>query len=263
MMDVRHYYHVFAAGAWSLPLREHVRALGRADFRGDMTVGLVGPAEDRARARDLILIRLHEQPLPGPVAWAEADEGFEQVTLRQVHRDVQETPGEYAVLYTHTKGALYNTPWNRAWRRSMTQHVVSGWRDCVQLLDDSDAVGCHWLTRDSHHDPQAGHFVTTPFFGGNFWMARASYLRTLPPPQDEHRHQAEEWIGLGNPRVHDLLPGWPSLALAATGEEASNPDKPVRISMKRKEWLWVLAELPRNHEQGDIIRKRLATGKKP
>lgn len=263
-MDVRHYYHVFAAGAWSLPVREHVTALGRAEFRGDMTVGLVGPAEDRARAREMVLMRLREWPLPDPVAWTEADEGFEQVTLRQVYADVHATADEYAVLYAHTKGALYNTPWNAAWRRSMTRHVVSGWQDGVTLLEKEgcDAVGCHWLTREKHHEPQAGKFVTTPFFGGNFWMARASYLRTLPPPASEHRHQAEEWIGLGDPKVHDLLPGWPSLALCTTGDESGDPDKPVRISLKRRDWMWVLGALPHTCEQGDIIRKRLAAGEK-
>ena len=256
-MIVKHYYHIFAAGAWSLPVREHVTALGRSGFRGDMTVGLVGPEEDRARTREMMLVRLREWQLPDPVAWAEADEGFEQVTLRQMYADVHATDDEYAVLYAHSKGALFNTPWNAAWRRSMTQHVVSGWPGCAALLKDYDAVGCHWLTRDRHHDPQLGHFVTTPFFGGNFWMARASYLRTLPPPEDEHRHQAEEWIGLGDPKAHDLLPGWPSLALCTTGAEVNEPDKRVIVTMTRREWQWVLAELPRNHEQGDIIRKKL------
>jgi hypothetical protein len=50
-------------------------------------------------------------------------------------------------------------------------------------------------------------------FGGNFWWANANYLRTLPPLRYKDRFDAETWIGLGNPLVHDLLPGWPSIPL--------------------------------------------------
>jgi hypothetical protein len=49
-----------------------------------------------------------------------------------------------------------------------------------------------------------------PFFAGNFWWARASYLRTLEPPLEESRWQAETWVSLGEPKVYDVLPGWPN-----------------------------------------------------
>lgn len=217
-MKIRHYYHVFAGGAWSEPAREHIRALGQSHFDGAITIGLAGPQSDRERARELITLRLAGWDLPEPEAWIEADTGFEEVTLQRVHADVHQVPGEFAVLYAHTKGAYSFHPLNVPWRRSMTRYVVSGWRDCVKLLEDgSDAAGCHWLTREEYHDPP-DFLWPVSHFAGNFWCARASYLRQLPPVKTDNRWQCEEWIGTGSPRITDLLPGRPGKLFAA--EEA-------------------------------------------
>ena len=214
-MKVRHYYHVFAGGAWSEPAREHIRALGQSRFEGSITVGLAGPAADRERARELITLRLAGWDLPEPEAWVEADTGFEEVTLQRVHADVHQMPGEFAVLYAHTKGAYDTNPRNAAWRRSMTRYVVSGWRDCAGVLEDgSDVAGCHWLSREENHDPP-DFLWPVSHFAGNFWCARASYLRQLPPVKTDNRWQCEEWIGTGSPRVTDLLPGHPGKMFAA------------------------------------------------
>jgi hypothetical protein len=218
MKPVRHYYHCYATGAWSEPCREHFEALGRAKFDGPITVGLVGYDEDRMIAREMIGMHLRTWGLP-EVKWVESSDGWEQLTLQEIHRDVHQIPGEFAVLYAHTKGARDNSSWNALWRRSMTEHVVSGWESAAGFLErnGTDAVGCHWLTPEEHHDPP-DYVVDSPFFGGNFWVSRATYLRRLPPPGLEYRHQAEEWIGMLNPRVKDLMPGWPTVKLCATSD---------------------------------------------
>jgi len=206
---LRHYYHVYAAGAWALPVREHIAALGRAGFPGEMIVGLTGPEQDRARAREMIVLRMRGWDLPEPAGWEQADDGFEQVTLARLRADLHQGTDDAAVLYAHTKGARDNSDWNADWRRSMTRHVVGRWRECVQLLASGyDTAGCHWLTREEHHDPP-DRVVTVPFYGGNFWWATARYLRTLPEPLTDYRHRAEEWLGTGSPKAYDLLPGWP------------------------------------------------------
>ena len=211
-MDIRHYYHVYAAGAWSQPVRDHFDALGHSGFDGDIVIGLVGPEHDRQMAREMIGMHLWARGLADPIKWIEADSGWEQVTLQQIHVDLSSIPGELAVLYAHTKGAMDNSEWNEVWRRSMTRRVVSDWRSCVAMLGDYQTVGCHWLTPERDHDPPKRP-ITTPMYGGNFWWARASYLRELPPLGTDYRHQAEEWVGLGNPKARDLLPGWPSRKL--------------------------------------------------
>lgn len=208
-MRLRHFYHVYAEGAWARPVREHIEALVAAKFAGRITIGLVGPSADRDRARSRLALQFaalrHCR-----VDWIERDAGFEQVTLAALHAWARDTEEDTAVLYAHTKGAHDVTDWNATWRRSMTRRVVGNWRRCIRLLDDGyDAVGCHWLTPEKHHAPPV-YVVPSPFYGGNFWWARSSYLRRLPPVAAERRHDAEKWIGLGQPRAYDLLPGWPS-----------------------------------------------------
>jgi hypothetical protein len=138
----------------------------------------------------------------------EADSGFEQVTLAKVREYAQEHDG--GVLYAHTKGAQDVTDFRAKWRRSMTQLVVSDWRINLAHLERFDAVGCHWLTREGYPGFEQEFPDGVPFFGGNFWIARCDYLRTLPEPSTRSRFDAERWIGLGAPRVLDLAPGWPS-----------------------------------------------------
>lgn len=200
-MNVTHFFHLWAAGEWRDPLAEHLAALEAACFDGPFHVGIVGTPQQRAEAiEELRWIR-------PPDATYEADEGWEQVTLHPLHAYAQDHDG--AILYAHTKGAHDPSTINVAWRRSMSFHVVRGWRECGRQLARRryDAVGCHWLTPQ-----QFPRFVGTapmPCFGGNFWMARCDYVRRLTPCADSCRHDAEGWIGKGSPRVLDLYPGWP------------------------------------------------------
>lgn len=203
-MKVRHYYHCFAAGAWAEPARDHFTALARSGLDDiALTVGLVGADRDRAVARDRITELCAKWALPVP-AWTEAEAGWEQVTLSAIHRDAQGIPGEFAVLYMHTKGAARNLDSSASWRRSMTKALTADWEAHVARLEGGyDAVGCHWVKAPEWPEQE-------PFFAGNFWWARASYLRTLEPPLNETRWQAETWVSLGKPRIFDALPGWPN-----------------------------------------------------
>jgi hypothetical protein len=194
-LPIRHYYHVYAAGTWQQPVAEHLATLAGATLNAETVIGLVGPEDQRQEARQLISRRLK------PARWVEADNGWEQTTLAQIHADVHHVPDEFAVLYAHTKGAHDNTQLNAAWRRSMTARLVGEWEGCVELLAGGhDTVGCHWVS--------AGDGVS--FYGGNFWWATASYLRRLPPPDTENRWRAETWVSSASgPKAFDLLPGWP------------------------------------------------------
>lgn len=206
MLPVRHYYHVYAAGAWTRPVNEHMMALGQAALRDmGMTVGLVGPEQDCHAAKVAVQMLAAAQDLHVPVMhWLEQEKGWEQVTLLQLYRDLHASTDDYAVLYMHTKGAYRDLEGNRLWRRAMTRALVGRWEDCLERLDEGfDAVGCHWM-----RNPEFPEQV--PFFAGNFWWAKASYLRTLPEPLNETRWQPEVWVSLGDPRPYDMLPGYPS-----------------------------------------------------
>lgn len=178
-MKLTVFYHAWKDGEWGRPYREFVNAALGAGL-GCLTVN-----------------------------WSHA--GSEAPTLNLVRKYAERYDG--AVLYAHTKGASNPEAFRDRWRRSMTNRLVSNWRENLTLLDDHDAVGCHWLTEAQF--PGMFHpAMTVPasgsgFFGGNFWMARCDYLRTLPECEAQPRWKAEEWIGTNRPRVMDLLPGWP------------------------------------------------------
>lgn len=195
---IRHYYHAYADGKWRSPVSEHIAAIKTIDQPITITVGVVGTSSNRAafEATNVVVDQ-----------WVEEETGFEQVTLSSLQSDL--VGGQTsAVLYAHTKGAYNPTHLNAAWRRSMTRRLVGDWARCLARLDEVDVVGCHWLTPEEFPGS-----IVTPFFGGNFWWAHSDCLSRLPAVRAETRWDAEHWIGLGNPKAWDLLPGWPSKRL--------------------------------------------------
>lgn len=208
-MRVKHFYHVYADGQWQGPAAEHFTALRDAGLKTVPAVGIVGRLCHRRDVGRWLTSEAGTWTLA-----AEADEGFEQVTLAAMHRWCQRAHPS-AVLYAHTKGAFHPSDFNHRWRRSMTSCVIGRWANCCAALTGYDAAGCHWLTAGEYPGQ-----VVTPYFGGNFWWARSSYLARLPPPPLTQRHDAETWIGLGAPTVKDMSPGWPALNVFAAGGQA-------------------------------------------
>ena len=197
------YFHLYAAGAWQKPTREFLDAMlesGLADEAGYLNLGVVGPLGARLDAIDYCRSRMPTEVI------AEANEGWEQVTLSALRQDAK---GD-AILYAHSKGAAFPSDWNDAWRRSLILSVVSEWRENLAMLETYDAVGCHWLTTAM---TQPGMPQKFNFFGGNFWLARISVIRALPEPPVVLRFDAEAWLGMaGLTNVADRTPGWPGYA---------------------------------------------------
>lgn len=199
-MNVSHWYHVWAQGEWREPVAEHLDALAACGYDGPFHVGVVGAPERRAEAlAELNAIR-------PPDSIAEAETGWEQVTLHPLHEYSQTHDG--AILYAHTKGASDPSTINIAWRRSMSWHLVRNLHACKGAIEQGyDVVGCHWLTPEEF--PGHVQHAPLPCLGGNFWLASCEYLKRLAPCAVSCRHDAEGWIGTGDPNVLDLFPGWP------------------------------------------------------
>lgn len=135
-IKLKHYYHIFSNGLWQLPFDEHLRALtdsGLLDVLDFIGVGIVGADANRAHVKKLLPSKFH--------VVAEAGIGFEQVTHTALAADLQE-PAK--ILYCHTKGSANHRHDQDTWRREMTLGTVYHWRECVDLLDQYDAVGCRW-----------------------------------------------------------------------------------------------------------------------
>lgn len=191
MPDIHHWFHVYAGGDWRVPVAEHIDAMKRSgldDVIKSLNVGVVGSSEQRADALEVL-------ELWDLDSVAEADDGWEQVTLAPMYEWAQNHDG--LICYTHTKGASRNDPIDRAWRRDMEYHNVIEWERIVEALTgDFLVAGAHWIT-----DDQSDH---AGMFGGNFWWVRADLLRHGEPPKNDYRHRAEEWLGdLG--RVESLV----------------------------------------------------------
>ena len=191
-----HFYHVFADGSWQKPAVDHVKRLANSGLLREldgMYVGVVGSVEARAEVRHRV---------PGVIV-AEAESGWEQVTLEALRRFVGDFDGH--VLYGHTKGAWSQTVLADRWRHAMTEETVGAWEKCVRALDRAEVAGPFWL-----RSPEPEHALHENFFAGNFWWARAEYLRTLGPVRTTSRFDAEGWIGLGRPSFVNLSEGLPT-----------------------------------------------------
>lgn len=125
---------------------------------------------------------------------------------------------DWYVLYFHAKGATHpaNHELSVRWRSCMTKHVILNWRRCVQDLDAGyESAGCHWMCPPATPPTQY-------IWAGNFWWAKASFLKTLPSIMErdriklsglhslESRYEAEVWIGNGKrqPKIKDYHSGW-------------------------------------------------------
>ena len=204
---MRHFYHLYCGRPWEAIATSHLEALRAAGLAWEVTVGLVGPAADRAEARAWFDAQMPHS------SFIESGQGWEQVTLRGLHAWAKQAEPQVPVLYAHSKGITYKHHdglYGTVWRQSMTERLIGGWERCIGLLRECDAVGCHWLTPETYPG-----LVQVPYFAGNFWWARAGYVAGLPPVSDGNRYDAEGWIGLGPPEVRDLRPGWPTLGLFA------------------------------------------------
>jgi hypothetical protein len=196
---IHHYYHLYAAGEWREAVAEHIDALISSGLSGQIDsirVGVVGPEYDSLRALEYVA-----GFIPTKIA-AAASDGWENVTLGALRRNLGDMDDDDVVLYAHTKGSAARSELNDEWRRSMTYWNITRWHDAVTALKDHDSYGCMWVTDGP-----------TSFWGGNFWWATAGYLRTLDEVDTTSRYHSEIWIGSKAPSTFDANPGFPSMGL--------------------------------------------------
>lgn len=138
---------------------------------------------------------------------------FETPTLMSIKDESDHTEEEFYALYMHQKGIRHPDASSvHAWRRYMQYFSIERWRDCIAKLNEGyDAVGVDWRDDPWKH------------FSGNFWWARASYIRKLPrwqrpkhcgykrqfshlvyDPYDDYRMENEFWIGIGSPNWYSM-----------------------------------------------------------
>jgi len=124
-------------------------------------------------------------------------------------RDFCKNHPDYKVLYLHTKGVTKESINAESWRLMMEYFVVDKWKECVEYLNEYDAVGSNLkiLGPTTWGDgSQTWEKAGTKHFVGNFWWANASYVNTLDDGflESDFRLDREFWIGTGNGNMKSL-----------------------------------------------------------
>jgi hypothetical protein len=142
---------------------------------------------------------------------------YETRSMELIERLAQTHSG--AFLYLHTKGvSAPGDPAKARWRNIMQRELVDHWQHHLANLGTLDVIGVDWIGWPPH-----------PHFSGNYWLARADWIRRLPRFASFHaslgftRFSCEFWLGQApGPRVGSLfcrdLQWWEMLALDAQRE---------------------------------------------
>jgi hypothetical protein len=204
--DVVHVYHAWCDGPWQDIVAEHCAMLEGTGFFGTVYLSLSGQRDSRQAVADAFRERLGGMVKVG----RDLDEGFEHAALDLAREVAGRHPG-HAVLYAHTKGITHQGEQEgerihmNEWRRCMTRAVLLDWRSKLAVLEDCDAIGEHLLTPQDFPG-----LVRSPFFGGNFWWANASFLRDCKLVDWSDRHTAETWLGDNGARMRAISSrAWP------------------------------------------------------
>lgn len=190
-------WHVAAMGNWQAVVKEQLRVLKESEL-DDITCTFVG------KGLDWFLLQCISEGIR--VYIAQANENISHYeTFAMLHIEKFVKTSEEPVLYLHTKGVSQPQCSQRPkWRKVMHEMVIRRWKQNLGFLTDFDAVGVNWI----------GGVVSSnsPHFSGNFWLARAEWLRKLPNFVKYHasrgfiRLSCESWIGsAGNCKYKSLL----------------------------------------------------------
>jgi len=120
---------------------------------------------------------------------------FEMPTLRSLHCFAKIHPN-YKLLYLHTKGIsrkkeeITKNP-IQSWTNFMLYSTVDHCKDCLQLLNVYDVVGCNEISEFSDYSPR--------HYSGNFWWSNAAYFATLSVETMKDKHDAEFLLMKNNP----------------------------------------------------------------
>jgi len=136
---------------------------------------------------------------------------YEATSVHFLQEYCHNTNDEFYVCFMTHKGASHGPGGHQNWRKYMQYWNIEKWKECVEKLDEGyDTCGAAYLNNPPY-----------PFYAGNFFWAKASYLRKckrLKTPEENnfkpqfegqphHRFDLECWHGSGNPKWYDMHPG--------------------------------------------------------
>lgn len=201
MRPLHVFYHFFArpGSDWTWALDQQLQLLRQSGLHSNATIWMCITGEV-----DLDYIaRRYPFIIVCNVRSADAPNIFEGQTLRFIHQ--ADLPDDAYVLYMHNKGATSNSTYVAAWRECLNHEMITKWRLCYNMLSAYDVVGV-----SDTHVRRSNNVITS----GNFWWAKAKYLKTLPDPIDstkyldkhhpddyDYRYCFERWVTANGPDI--------------------------------------------------------------
>ena len=218
-----HYYHLFLPeGAEKRGLdilKEHMCGLRSSGLAADFQCISIMVISRWAGARAEV-----QAIAPEAQVW-QVSAGHEAATLVRIQADLGKIPDEALVFYAHSKGVSYTANGEggideqrraAAWRKTMAYFCVTRWTEAIRPLveETCDVSGVFYLTPSVWREKcslRGVNFGDSPYYGGNFWWARAGFLKKLPKVDlTASRYFAERWIGLvphqAASAFHDVWP---------------------------------------------------------
>ena len=196
-MTIKVYFHICAIGHATELVREFINAIhlsGLYDAIGlnGIYCCMSGGKDQCTIIRDILKQAgrkfIIAQEVPG-------DQSYERLTLSYARNTIQ--PNDKA-LYIHTKSVsltgnkLANV---MSWIRMMIYHLIKGHRECIELLENNDVVGCNLHNNGG----------TCPYhFSGNFFWVRGDYFASLPEEIGPDYYAPEFYVCRSGPRAVSL-----------------------------------------------------------
>lgn len=188
--------HLYCKNQWSSLIGEQYRHLAGRHVH----VTVVGSNKEVGKLKDIALqfsisLKIHQFRDP---------EVYEHEAMKLAQLVAASHPNDY-LLYFHCKGSGNSTKKNLAWNHYLSYHLLHNLDTSFESLVSTgfDVTGALYTERkrDPNLDGSASRF-----FAGNFWIARNSYLNTLPDyvqllKEHNNRFFAERFIGINRPAV--------------------------------------------------------------
>lgn len=191
-MIIKGFWHIYLTNHWYSIVVDQLRILlssGLYEACDEINIGCVGMKEKELL--DKLILTLY--PKLKLRYFSDRPENYEFKTLKLI----EDTPGDYAGFYFHTKAVTKPTETIiNHWRAWLNEAILNRWRE-------------HYYNITIGYDVSSVNHCKPPLhsehFSGNFWWFNREYIDRLPKFDTldwECRWNAEQWICKGHGKYY-------------------------------------------------------------
>ena len=180
-MAIYGFYHICTINHWQQVVNEQIKKIissGLYNKSDKIFIAVIGPHCQYKLNYDKFQVIFSSPDL----------KHFERPVLEYMRRFSETANPNDKFYYLHSKGVSHKYHASiDDWNHFMEYFLIERYEHCLLALEEHDACGVNWGNNPKH-------------FSGNFWWAKASYIRKLPEKIGKNYYDPEMWIGLGNPK---------------------------------------------------------------